>query len=107
MDTPAAEPSSYSMFDTLCGLVFGLAVVVLAVGACLLLGALANAANAARELAASLVGYGGTERARLTHPERAKLTHPRFENGLSGQERQFAFHSDFRLFFDFIDSRKR
>src|SRR5271157_985382 len=49
----------------------------------------------------------GTERARLTHPERAKLTHPRFENGRSGQERQLGFHSDFRLFLDFIDSRKR
>ncbi len=59
MDTPAEEPSSYSTFDTLCGLVFGLAVVVLAVGACLLLGALA-AANAATELAVSLVGYGIT-----------------------------------------------
>ena len=23
MDTPAAEPSSYSTFDTLCGVVFG------------------------------------------------------------------------------------
>jgi len=55
----AAEASSYSTFDTLCGLVFGLAVLVLAVGACLLLGALA-AANAATELAASLVGYGIT-----------------------------------------------
>ncbi len=49
----------------------------------------------------------GTERAKLTHPERAKLTHPRFENGRSGQERQLGFHSDFRLFLDFIDSRKR
>jgi len=77
MDTPAAEPSSYSTFDTLCGLVFGLAVLVLAVGACLLLGALATYANAeqitytdlgspknhkleSQALAASLVSYGIT-----------------------------------------------
>src|SRR5271157_339198 len=77
MDTPAAEPSSYSTFDTLCGLVFGLAVLVLAVGACLLLGALVTYANAeqitytdfgspknhkleSQALAASLVSYGVT-----------------------------------------------
>src|SRR5271157_2165168 len=61
MDTPAAEPSSYSTFDTLCGLVFGLAVLVLAVGACLLLGALATYANLeSQALAETLVSYGVT-----------------------------------------------
>ena len=37
MDTPEAEPSSYSTFNDLCGLVFGLDSLVLAVGACHLL----------------------------------------------------------------------
>ena len=72
MDTPAAEPSSYGTFDTLCGLVAGSAVIMLAVGACLLLGALVTYANAdqpgttdiakleSKALAASLVSYGVT-----------------------------------------------
>ena len=53
MDTPAAEPSSYSTFDTLCGVVFSLAVLMLIVGGLLLLGA----ASAREE---SLVGYSIT-----------------------------------------------
>src|SRR5271157_6100412 len=72
MDTPAAEPSSYGTFDTLCGLVAGSAVIMLAVGACLLLGALVTYANVdqpgttdiakleSKALAASLVSYGVT-----------------------------------------------
>ena len=72
MDTPAAEPSSYGTFDTLCGLVAGSAVIMLAVGACLLLGALVTYANAdqpgtadiakleSKALAASFVSYGVT-----------------------------------------------
>jgi len=60
MDTPAAEPSSYGTFDTLCGVVFSLAVLMLVVGGLLLLGALVAAANASTELAASLVSYGIT-----------------------------------------------
>jgi len=66
MDTPAAEPSSYSTFDTLCGLVFGLAVIMLVVGGLLLLVALVTYANAdiakleSKALAASLVSYGVT-----------------------------------------------
>jgi len=50
---------------------------------------------------------GGTERQDLTPPERLILTPLAPEDGRSGQERQFGFHSDFRLFLDFIDSRKR
>ena len=72
MDTPAAEPSSYGTFDTLCGLVAGSAVIMLAVGACLLFGALVTYANVdqpgttdiakleSKALAASLVSYGVT-----------------------------------------------
>src|SRR5271157_2284852 len=72
MDTPAAEPSSYGTFDTLCGLVAGSAVIMLAVGACLLLGALVTYASVdqpgttdiakleSKALAASLVSYGVT-----------------------------------------------
>ncbi len=72
MDTPAAEPSSYGTFDTLCGLVAGSAVIMLAVGACLLLGALVTYANAdqpgtadiakqeSKALAASFVSFGVT-----------------------------------------------
>ena len=36
-DTPVAETSSYDTFDTLCGLVFSPAVLVLAAGACLVM----------------------------------------------------------------------
>ena len=72
MDTPVGEPSSYDSFDTLCGLVFFLAVLVLAVGAGLLLGAVVTTANAdqtsytaigkleSKVLAASIVSYGVT-----------------------------------------------
>ncbi len=60
MDTPAAEPSSYGTFDTLCGVVFSLAVLMLVVGGLLLLGALVANADGATKLAASLVGYGIT-----------------------------------------------
>jgi len=55
MDTPAAEPSSYGTFDTLCGVVFSLAVLMLVVGGLLLLGAATST-----ELASSLVGYSIT-----------------------------------------------
>ncbi len=37
MNTPEAEPSSYSTLNDHCGLFFGLASLVLAVGACYLL----------------------------------------------------------------------
>ena len=72
METPSAEPSSYSTFDTLCGLVFSLAVIMLVVGGLLLLRAFVTTANAAQTgtsdhdrlestaLAASLVSYGIT-----------------------------------------------
>ena len=72
MDTPVGEPSSYDSFDTLCGLVFFLAALVLAVGAGLLLGAVVTTANAdqtsytaigkleSKVLAASIVSYGVT-----------------------------------------------
>src|SRR5208337_2340054 len=49
----------------------------------------------------------GTERELLIPPERLILTPLGPEDGRSGQERQFALHSDFRLVLDFIDSRKR
>jgi hypothetical protein len=55
MDTPAAEPGSYGTFDTLCGVVFSLAVLMLVVGGLLLLGAATST-----ELATSLVSYGIT-----------------------------------------------
>ena len=76
MDTPAAEPSSYGAFHTLCGLVLSLAVLMLVVGGLLLLGALVTYANAdqpgttdsyraadkleSKALASSLVGYSIT-----------------------------------------------
>ena len=70
MDTPVGEPSSYDSFDTLCGLVFFLAVLVLAVGAGLLLGAVVTNADQtsytaigkleSKVLAASIVSYGVT-----------------------------------------------
>jgi len=49
----------------------------------------------------------GTEREKRTHPERLKRTHLGVQDGRFGQERQFGFHSDFRFFLAFIDSRKR
>jgi hypothetical protein len=49
----------------------------------------------------------GTERVRGTHPERLRGAHLVLEDGRSGQERQLGFHSAFRLFLLFIDSRKR
>ncbi len=70
MDTPEAEPSSYSTFDILCGIVLTLAVLMLVVGGCLLLGAFFNIASAeqtgtsdiakmeSKALTASLVSYG-------------------------------------------------
>ena len=45
MDTPVGDPSSYDSFDTLCGLVFFFAVLVLAVGAGFLLGAVVTNAD--------------------------------------------------------------
>ena len=72
MDTPVGEPSSYDSFDTICGLVFLLAVLLLAVGAGLLLGAVVTTANPdqtsstaigkleSKVLAASIVSYGVT-----------------------------------------------
>ena len=41
------------------------------------------------------------------HPERVRRTHLGVQDGRFGQERQLGFHSDFRLFLAFIDSRKR
>ena len=70
MDTAVGEPSSYDSFDTICGLVFFLAVLVLAVGAGLLLGAVVTNADQtsstaigkleSKVLAASIVSYGVT-----------------------------------------------
>ncbi len=48
---------------------------------------------------------GRTEK--RTHPERLKRSHLGVQDGRFGQERQFDFHSDFRFFLAFIDSRKR
>jgi len=70
MVTPAAEPSSYSAFENLCGLVLALAAVILLVGACLLLGAFITSTSAtpagtseydklaSSAQASSLVSYG-------------------------------------------------
>jgi hypothetical protein len=52
-------------------------------------------------------GQDGNEREQLTPRERLKLTPLVPEVGRSGQGRQVWFHDDFRLFLDFIDSRKR
>ncbi len=49
----------------------------------------------------------GTEREKWTHPERLKRTHLGVQDGRFGQERRLSFHSDFRVFLAFIDSRKR
>ncbi len=63
--------------------------------------------KAEREALALLHNTNGTEREKRTHPERLKRSHLGVQDGRFGQERQFDFHSDFRFFLAFIDSRKR
>ncbi len=69
MDTPAAEPSSYGTFDSLCGVALSLAFLMLVVGGFLLLGGFVTAVAdqtgssdiakmESKALTASLVSYG-------------------------------------------------